>query len=87
MIGNFLFQLLTYGRRLPLAELFARVDAVDEVTVKRVAKRFLHDKVSICHFGACKAIVLLFKASIVATLCLVALTQVSLFFRILLLRL
>lgn len=74
MIGNFLCQLLTYGRRLPLAELFARVDAVDEVTVKRVAKRFLHDKVSICPFGACKVIVLLFKASIVATLCLVALT-------------
>ncbi|XP_050227900.1 probable mitochondrial-processing peptidase subunit beta, mitochondrial [Mercurialis annua] len=37
-------QLLTYGRRIPFAELFARIDAVDASTVKRVANRFIHDK-------------------------------------------
>eukprot|EP00270_Netrium_digitus_P001032 TRINITY_DN1113_c0_g1_i1.p1 TRINITY_DN1113_c0_g1~~TRINITY_DN1113_c0_g1_i1.p1 ORF type:complete len:516 (+),score=122.37 TRINITY_DN1113_c0_g1_i1:26-1549(+) len=37
-------QLLTYGRRMPLAELFARIDAVDVDTVKRVADRFIYDK-------------------------------------------
>lgn len=38
-------QLLTYGRRIPFAELFARIDAVDASTIKRVANRFIHDKV------------------------------------------
>ena len=38
-------QILTYGRRVPLAELFARIDAVDTDTVKRVASRFIFDKV------------------------------------------
>ncbi|XP_065855609.1 probable mitochondrial-processing peptidase subunit beta, mitochondrial [Euphorbia lathyris] len=37
-------QLLTYGRRIPFAELFARIDAVDPSTIKRVANRFIHDK-------------------------------------------
>eukprot|EP00249_Psilotum_nudum_P010827 c22794_g1_i1 orf=300-1790(+) len=37
-------QLLTYGRRLSLAELFARIDAVDAETVKRVANRFIYDQ-------------------------------------------
>ncbi|XAR65262.1 Ubiquinol--cytochrome-c reductase [Bertholletia excelsa] len=37
-------QLITYGRRIPLAELFARIDAVDASTVKRVANRFIFDK-------------------------------------------
>ncbi|KAL3526569.1 hypothetical protein ACH5RR_011225 [Cinchona calisaya] len=37
-------QLLIYGRRIPYAELFARIDAVDANTVKRVAKRFISDK-------------------------------------------
>ncbi|XP_078437295.1 insulinase (Peptidase family M16) protein [Wolffia australiana] len=37
-------QLLTYGRRLPIAELFARIDAVDASTVKRVANRFIFDQ-------------------------------------------
>lgn len=37
-------QLLTYGRRIPFAELFARIDAVDSSTVKRVANRFIHDR-------------------------------------------
>lgn len=37
-------QLLTYGRRLPLVELFARIDAVSAATVKRVANRFIYDK-------------------------------------------
>ncbi|XP_073149901.1 probable mitochondrial-processing peptidase subunit beta, mitochondrial [Henckelia pumila] len=37
-------QLLTYGRRLPYAELFARIDSVDATTVKRVANRFIFDR-------------------------------------------
>ncbi|XP_076952346.1 putative mitochondrial-processing peptidase subunit beta, mitochondrial [Bidens hawaiensis] len=37
-------QLLAYGRIIPLAELFARIDAVDVATVKRVANKFLFDK-------------------------------------------
>ncbi|MCO5601444.1 hypothetical protein L7F22_055567 [Adiantum nelumboides] len=37
-------QMLTYGRRLPLVELFARIDAVNAATVKRVANRFIYDK-------------------------------------------
>lgn len=37
-------QLLTYGRRMPSAELFARIDAVDASTVKRVANRFIFDR-------------------------------------------
>nr|CAN83279.1 hypothetical protein VITISV_012098 [Vitis vinifera] len=37
-------QLLTYGRRIPLAELFARIDAVDANTVKRIANRFIFDR-------------------------------------------
>ncbi|KAK8481682.1 hypothetical protein V6N11_043567 [Hibiscus sabdariffa] len=37
-------QLLTYGRRIPYAELFARIDAVDPSTVKRVANRFIYDR-------------------------------------------
>jgi len=37
-------QLLTYGRRIPIAELFARIDEVDAATVKRVANRFIFDR-------------------------------------------
>ncbi|KAK9090854.1 hypothetical protein Sjap_024031 [Stephania japonica] len=37
-------RLLTYGRRIPFTELFARIDAVDTKTVKRVANRFIFDK-------------------------------------------
>ncbi|KAI3730712.1 hypothetical protein L1987_61887 [Smallanthus sonchifolius] len=37
-------QLLCYGRRIPLAEFFARIDAVDVATVKRVANKFICDK-------------------------------------------
>nr|GLL35754.1 hypothetical protein CRG98_017245 [Ipomoea trifida]GMD26303.1 probable mitochondrial-processing peptidase subunit beta, mitochondrial isoform X2 [Ipomoea batatas]GMD72078.1 probable mitochondrial-processing peptidase subunit beta, mitochondrial isoform X2 [Ipomoea batatas]GMD75214.1 probable mitochondrial-processing peptidase subunit beta, mitochondrial isoform X2 [Ipomoea batatas]GMD79904.1 probable mitochondrial-processing peptidase subunit beta, mitochondrial isoform X2 [Ipomoea batatas] len=36
---------LTYGRRIPFAELFARIDAVDASTIKRVANRFIFDRV------------------------------------------
>ncbi|KAM7280788.1 hypothetical protein ACFE04_007922 [Oxalis oulophora] len=36
--------LLTYGRRIPFAELFARIDAVDASTIKSVANKFLYDK-------------------------------------------
>ncbi|KAL6499143.1 hypothetical protein OROHE_026171 [Orobanche hederae] len=45
-------QLITYGRRIPYAELFARIDAVDTSTIKRVANRFILDKdVAICAMG------------------------------------
>ncbi len=37
--------LLVYGRRIPKAELFARIDAVDAATVKAVANRFILDQV------------------------------------------
>lgn len=37
-------QLITYGRRIPYAELFARIDAVDPSTIKRVANRFIFDR-------------------------------------------
>ncbi|GAB2280202.1 hypothetical protein Dimus_014843 [Dionaea muscipula] len=37
-------QLLAYGRRIPLAELYARIDAVDASTIKRVANRFIFDR-------------------------------------------
>ncbi|XP_057494052.1 probable mitochondrial-processing peptidase subunit beta, mitochondrial isoform X1 [Actinidia eriantha] len=37
-------QLITYGRRIPFAELFARIDAVNARTVKRVANRFIFDR-------------------------------------------
>nr|GMD21085.1 probable mitochondrial-processing peptidase subunit beta, mitochondrial [Ipomoea batatas] len=37
-------QLITYGRRIPYAELFARIDAVDASTIKRVANRFIFDR-------------------------------------------
>ena len=43
-----LCQLLTYGRRIPTPELFARIDAVDASTVKRVANRFIFDQVLFC---------------------------------------
>jgi len=37
-------QLLTYGRRIPTPELFARIDVVDASIVKRVANRFIFDQ-------------------------------------------
>ncbi|XP_057481447.1 probable mitochondrial-processing peptidase subunit beta, mitochondrial isoform X1 [Actinidia eriantha] len=37
-------QLLTYGRRIPFTELFARIDAVDASTIKCVANRFIFDQ-------------------------------------------
>jgi hypothetical protein len=40
-----MFQLLTYGRRIPTPELFARIDVVDASIVKRVANRFIFDQV------------------------------------------
>ncbi|KAK9063639.1 hypothetical protein SSX86_017510 [Deinandra increscens subsp. villosa] len=48
-------QLLTYRRRIPLAELFARIDAVDVATVKRVANKFIFDQdIAIAASGAVK---------------------------------
>ncbi|GJQ15632.1 hypothetical protein GpartN1_g7423.t1 [Galdieria partita] len=37
-------QLLVYGRRIPLLEMFARIDAVDISTLKRVANRYIYDR-------------------------------------------
>lgn len=37
-------ELLTYGRRMPKAELFARIDAVDANTIRAVADRFIYDQ-------------------------------------------
>jgi hypothetical protein len=37
-------ELLVYGRRLPKAELFARIDAVSADTVRAVADRFIFDQ-------------------------------------------
>ena len=37
-------QLITYGRRIPRAELFARIDAVTPETVKDVAWRYIRDE-------------------------------------------
>ncbi|XP_057481448.1 probable mitochondrial-processing peptidase subunit beta, mitochondrial isoform X2 [Actinidia eriantha] len=45
-------QLLTYGRRIPFTELFARIDAVDASTIKCVANRFIFDQVRHCSHGA-----------------------------------
>lgn len=47
---GFCLQLLTYGRRIPFAELFARIDAVDASTIKRVANRFFYDRVKKLQF-------------------------------------
>lgn len=37
-------QLLVYGRRVPKAEMFARIDAVDSETIQQVADRFVYDQ-------------------------------------------
>mmetsp|Transcript_18523 Transcript_18523/g.52020 ORF Transcript_18523/g.52020 Transcript_18523/m.52020 type:complete len:496 (-) Transcript_18523:415-1902(-) len=37
-------ELLVYGRRIPKAELFARIDAVDAATIRQVADRFIYDQ-------------------------------------------
>ncbi|KAH0998073.1 hypothetical protein GBA52_021937 [Prunus armeniaca] len=48
-------RLLTYGRRIPLAELFARIDAVNASTIKRVANRFIYDRdIAIASMGPVK---------------------------------
>jgi len=35
---------LVYGRRMPKAEMFARIDAVDVDTIKAVSDRFIYDQ-------------------------------------------
>lgn len=40
-------ELLVYGRRIPKAELFARIDAVDAPTIRAVADRFIYDQVGL----------------------------------------
>eukprot|EP00658_Telonema_sp_P-2_P008019 TRINITY_DN129_c0_g1_i1.p1 TRINITY_DN129_c0_g1~~TRINITY_DN129_c0_g1_i1.p1 ORF type:complete len:209 (+),score=66.68 TRINITY_DN129_c0_g1_i1:257-883(+) len=37
-------QVLTYGRRVPMEEMFARIDAVDADAIKRVAYDHIHDR-------------------------------------------
>ena len=44
-------QMLAYGRRIPKAEMFARIDAVDADTVRAVADRFIYDQVRIPRFS------------------------------------
>lgn len=45
-------QMLTYGRRLPKEELFARIDAVTPEVVKRVAERIIYNNdMAICAMG------------------------------------
>jgi len=36
-------QILVYGRRIPIAEMIKRLDAIDAEEVKRVAWKYLHD--------------------------------------------
>lgn len=37
-------QMLVYGRRIPMSEWFARIDAVDSDAVKRVSTKYLNDR-------------------------------------------
>ena len=37
-------QMLAYGRRIPKAEMFARIDQVDAAAIKGVADRFIYDQ-------------------------------------------
>ena len=37
-------QMLCYGRRIPLNELEARIDAVDTKTIKNVATKYIYDR-------------------------------------------
>lgn len=37
-------QLLVYGRRIPIAEWFARIDAVDAEAIKRVSNKYIFDR-------------------------------------------
>lgn len=37
-------ELLVYGRRIPKAEMFARIDAVDANAIRAVADRFIYDQ-------------------------------------------
>ena len=45
-------QVLTFGRRIPMVELFARIDAIDAKQVQRVTNKYFYDKdvASVC-FG------------------------------------
>lgn len=37
-------QILCYGRRVPISEMFERIEAVDEATIMRVANEYLFDR-------------------------------------------
>jgi len=37
-------QMLAYGRRIPTVEMFARIDAVDEDAIKRIANNYFYDR-------------------------------------------
>lgn len=37
-------QLLVYGRRIPVAEWFARIDAVDSAAIKRITNKYIFDR-------------------------------------------
>ncbi|KAM3314941.1 hypothetical protein ACQJBY_033605 [Aegilops geniculata] len=50
-------QQLIYGRRIPIPELFARIDAVDPSTIRRVANRFIFDQdIAIAAMGPIKSL-------------------------------
>lgn len=45
-------QMLTYNRRIPLNEMVARIEAVDEEAIKRVAMKYIFDReMSVATFG------------------------------------
>eukprot|EP00178_Gracilaria_changii_P003522 TRINITY_DN1523_c0_g1_i1.p1 TRINITY_DN1523_c0_g1~~TRINITY_DN1523_c0_g1_i1.p1 ORF type:complete len:540 (+),score=95.02 TRINITY_DN1523_c0_g1_i1:126-1622(+) len=37
-------QLLVYGRRIPMSEWFARIDAVDDEAIKRISNKYIFDR-------------------------------------------
>lgn len=37
-------QMLVYGRRIPVAEWFARIDAVDSTAIRRISNKYIYDR-------------------------------------------
>ncbi|KAA8497343.1 putative mitochondrial-processing peptidase subunit beta, mitochondrial [Porphyridium purpureum] len=49
-------QMLVYGRRIPLAEMFARIDAVDAAAVSRIGHKYFYDReMGVASMGAVNA--------------------------------
>eukprot|EP01066_Platyproteum_vivax_P015956 Platyproteum_vivax@DN6976_c0_g1_i2.p1 len=50
-------QILVYGRRMPMAELIARIDAIDAEEIKRVAWKYIYDaEIAVTAIGPCHGI-------------------------------